>query len=87
MKRFRCPEERCLTRTNSSLAIIIRFGFYHARVVTGLSAQTAALSTIDLQHCYLCRRSLCHARRLRAAAISLQLPQASPGDASRSDQK
>ena len=31
MKRLRCPDEQCLTRTNSSLAIIIRFGFYQTR--------------------------------------------------------
>jgi transposase-like protein/IS1 family transposase len=28
MKRLRCPNEKCLTRTNSSPPIIIRFGFY-----------------------------------------------------------
>jgi transposase-like protein len=31
MKRLRCPDEKCLTRTNSSPAIIIRFGFYQTR--------------------------------------------------------
>src|SRR5450759_481382 len=31
MKPLRCPDEKCLTRTNSSLAIIIRFGFYQTR--------------------------------------------------------
>src|SRR5450759_2509852 len=31
MKRLRCPVEKCRTRTNSSLPIIIRFGFYQTR--------------------------------------------------------
>src|SRR5450759_477927 len=31
MKRLRCPNEKCLKRTNSSLTIIIRFGFYKTR--------------------------------------------------------
>jgi transposase-like protein/IS1 family transposase len=31
MNRLRCPYEKCLTRTNFSLAIIIRFGFYQTR--------------------------------------------------------
>jgi transposase-like protein/IS1 family transposase len=31
MKRLRCPDEKCRSRTNSSLPIIIRFGFYQTR--------------------------------------------------------
>src|ERR1019366_5412518 len=31
MKRLRCADEKCLTRSNSSLAMIIRFGFYQTR--------------------------------------------------------
>ena len=31
MHRLRCPDEQCLSRTNSSLANIIRFGFYQTR--------------------------------------------------------
>src|SRR5450756_238298 len=31
MKPLRCPDEKCRTRTNSSLPIMIRFGFYQTR--------------------------------------------------------
>src|SRR5258708_4009684 len=31
MHRLRCPDEQCLSRTNSSLANIIRFGYYQTR--------------------------------------------------------
>ena len=31
MKRLRCPNQKCLTRTNSAVGLIIRFGFYQTR--------------------------------------------------------